>query len=507
MRYTSKPLATAVWSLSLAVACGYAATPDLRLIHAAKAQDESAIRSLLKQHADVNAPQGDGATALHWAAYANNLTIADLLIRAGARVNASNDLGSTPLHLACNNGSAEMVKRLLAGGADANAKLLNGETVLMTCARAGNADAVKQLLVRGADVKAREPEHNQTALMWAVAQGHGDVTAMLIEFGADIRARSRWYSQTVVGEQTQRAGREELNYNVMRGGSTPLLYAARSGDAASAKFLLAAGADANDSLPDGTSALVVATHSGHTDVALVLLEKGANPDDEGAGYTALHAAILRSDLNLVKALLAHGANPNIRMTRATPVRRNTTDYNLLEPVVGSTPYLLAAKFLEPAIMQVLIAGGADPKIAMPNGATALMLAAGMDSNINEDRRGINVIDFGKVEPESAVLPAVQVAFDASGGVNAANNLGNSALHAAVTHRYETVIQFLADHGADVNARNKQGLTPLDLAVPKKYGDKRAPSIPVSSVSAAAEASGDSTMQRIAALLRKLGGTD
>jgi ankyrin repeat protein len=339
--------------------------------------------------------------------------------------------------------------------------------------------------------------------MWAAANSHPGVTALLIEFGADVRARSRSYAQTVVGEQTQRAGREELNYTVMRGGSTPLLFAARAGDAESAKLLLAAGADANDGLPDGTSALVLAAHSGHRDVALTLLDKGANPNDLGIGYTALHAAILKSDVDLVKALLAHGADPNIRMTKATPVRRNSTDSFLLAPLIGVTPYLLAAKFLEPEIMQVLLAGGADPKITMPDGATALMLAAGADSPLNSDRRGIAVIDFGKVEPESKVLPAVQVAFSANGDVTASDDKGNTALHAAVTHRYATVVQFLSDRGADVNAPNKNGVTPLALL----GSPKRDTEIPTASTSASAASSErDLADERIAALLRKLGAT-
>jgi uncharacterized protein len=482
---------------------GIAAAPDVGLIQAVKGQDDAAARLLLEHHADVNARQGDGTTALHWAAYHDDLAMADALIRAGASVDAANDLGATPLHLACNNGSAAMVNRLLAANANPNAKLLDGETVLMTCARAGSAPAVKALLVHGAGAKAKA-EHDQTALMWAAANNHPDVAALLIEFGADVRARSRSYSQTVVGEQTQRAGREELNYTVMRGGSTPLLFAARSGDSESARLLLAHGADPNDGLPDGTSALVLAAHSGHREVALALLDKAANPNDLGVGYSALHAAILRSDLELIKALLAYGANPNIRMTKGTPVRRNSTDYFLLAPLIGVTPYLLAAKFLEPEIMQVLLAGGADPKVTMPDGATALMLAAGADSPTNADRRGINVIDFGKVEPETKVLPVVEAAWNANATMAGSDNAGNTALHAAVTHRYATVVQFLVEHGADVNARNKAGKTPLALLeTPQRTVEKPTIVVTTSTASSGRE-SADESAERIAALLRKQG---
>src|SRR5262245_51689990 len=223
LKYTSLGLTWCVASL--------AAVNEPRLIQAVRSGDVSTVREVLKQRVDVNAAQGDGATALHWAAHSDNLAIVDLLIRSGAKASAANDLGATPLHLACTNASAPMVDRLLAAGADPNAKMRNGESVLMTCSRTGSAKAVKALLVKGADPKWKETEHQQTALMWAVAQNHPDVTAVLIEFGASVKDRSLAYSQTVVNEQTQRAGREALNYEIMRGGSTPLLFAARVGDA------------------------------------------------------------------------------------------------------------------------------------------------------------------------------------------------------------------------------------------------------------------------------------
>jgi uncharacterized protein len=446
---------------------GAGAAADLRLIQAVKNRDLESVNALLKERPaglDVNATQGDGATALHWAVHRDDLAMADLLIRAGARANAANDLGATPLHLACTNRSAPMVERLLAGGANARAALLNGETVLMTCARAGGAKAVQALIAHGADVNAKEHEHDQTALMWAASERHADVVQALIDAHANIRARSRIYAQTVVGEQTQRAGREELNYTVLRGGTTPLLFTARVGDIDSAKLLLKAGADPNDVQPDGVSALVLAAHSGNGAVAALLLEHGADPNASGGGYAALHAAVLRSDATLVKTLLARGANPNLRTTKGTPMRRDTTDWNLPATLVGSTPYLLAARFLEPEIMTALVAGGADGSLTMPNGADALMLAAGMGSSRTASRRGIETIDFGKVEPEIRVGEGVAAAMRLGGDVKAANPAGDTALHVAASLGYDTVVQFLVERGADVNVRNRRGITPLAAAM-------------------------------------------
>ena len=496
----------------VSVAALGAAGADARLIKAVRGKDTAGVRTLIKQRVDVNAPQGDGATALHWAAHVDDLVIADLLIRAGARAAVANDNGFTPLHLACTNRNGAMVERLLSAGGDANAASVNGETVLMTCARSGEARAVKALLVKGARVNVKERSHDQTAIMWAAAQRHPEVTALLIEAGAEIGARSRAYAQTVVGEQTQRFGREELNYTVLRGGSTPLLFAARSGDTGSARLLLTAGADVNDTLPDGNTALVLAAHSGHGETAALLLEKGADPDAAGVGYTALHAAILRSDLTLVKALLARGANPNLRTTRGTPLSRDTTDFNLPATLIGSTPYLLAARFLEPDIMKALAAGGADITLTMKDGTTALMLATGTSSGNNATRRGIAVIDGGVVEPESVVAPAVAAALELGADVNAANQAGDTALHTAAARGLDTVVQLLADKGAQLNAKNKRGLTPLAALMPANAAVRRRGA----AITAAAIADDDSANEPAArepahpttiALLKKLGASE
>jgi ankyrin repeat protein len=303
--------------------------------------------------------------------------------------------------------------------------------------------------------------------MWAAAQKHPEAVAALLEAGADVRARSRDFTQTVTSEVTQRAGREELNYTVTRGGSTALLFAARSGDVGSTKLLLAAGADVNDALPDGMSALVLAAHSGHGEVAALLLDRGANPDAAGIGYTALHAAVLRADLPLVKTLIAHHANVNATITNGTPVRRNSQDFELPKTLIGATPYLLAAKFVEADIMRALAAGGADTRMPMKDGSTPLMAAAGMgivapaqDEKRGTDRRGLALLDGGKVEPESQVLAAVAAALDVGSEINATNPAGDTALHAAAAQGYDTVVRLLAERGADLNARNKRGLTPL-----------------------------------------------
>jgi uncharacterized protein len=495
---TARYVITAVASgavVAIALTVGVTAAGDLRLIEAVRAKNAERVRSLIAERVDVNARQGDQATALHWAAHLDDGAAVDLLLRAGARADVADDTGATPLYLACVNGNAEVVTRLLDAGANAKTSLLSGETALMTCARSGNATAVRALQHRGAAVNARESAHHQTALMWAAAESHPNVVAALLESGADVRARSREYTQTVTSEVTQRAGREELNYTVSRGGSTALLFAARSGDAESARLLIEAGADVNDALPDGSSALIVAAHSGHTRVAEMLLDKGANANADAVGYTALHAAVLRSDLALVKTLLAHGANPNAPITKGTPVRRNSQDFELPKTLMGATPYLLAAKFLEADIMRALATGGADTRMRTKDGATPLMAAAGMgivapaqDEKRGTDRRGLAILDGGSVEPESRVLEAIHTALTLGSDIDATNPSGETALHIASAQGYDTVVATLVERGANLNARNARGQTPLGALVARKT-----PSGAASRTSSTIE------------LLRKLGG--
>jgi ankyrin repeat protein len=484
----------------LASAAGAAAADDPRLIDAIKDRNLNTVQALLKQRADVNAPEGDGTTALHWAAHLDDLAAADLLLRSGARVNVATDIGVTPLFLACTNRNAPMVQKLLTAGAEPNAALLSGETVLMECARTGDLDAVKVLLARGANVNAKGSSHEQTALMWAVAQRHSKVAEALIELGADVKARSRIYKSLVTSagqDLEKRVDPRDLNYIIPRGGSTPLLFAARSGDVESARLLLAAGADVKDALPDGTSALTVAIYSGNAGVATLLLDKGADPNEATIGYAPLHAAVLKGDLGMVQALLARGANPNARMTNGTPIRRSSQDLELPKTLIGATPYFLAAKFLEVPMMRALAAAGADVHTPIQEGTTPVMAAAGTGSGKGATRRGISTNDSGlQDEPESRILEAVQAAIELGGNVNDANRAGNTALHSAAFQGFDTVVQRLVDGNAAVNAKNKQGQTPLALLMGRDATAAK-------SVFNFVEGAFPSTV----ALLRKLGATE
>src|SRR5262245_53888625 len=272
-------------------AANLAAQGRLRLVDAVKRQDRQAVRALLKQKADVNAAEGDGATALHWASYKDDIETVELLIRAGATVDAANDLGVTPLSLACANGNAAVVAKLLTAKANPNLATPGGVSPLMIAARVGSVPTVNALLAAGANVNASEASRGQTALMWAAAQRHSDVVRMLIDHGADIRARSR-VSLLRVNRGGPNGTDADVSHvdDVEKGGSTALLFAARQGDLESAKLLVAAGADVNTTAPDGYSALVLASHSGHGALASFLLEHGADPNSAGAGFTALHTA-------------------------------------------------------------------------------------------------------------------------------------------------------------------------------------------------------------------------
>ena len=451
-------------------------------------QDAEAVSTLVEQQVDLDATQADGATALHWAVYQDDLDVARRLILAGADAAASNDHGVTPLSLACTNANAAMVGALLGAGADANAAVNSGETVLMTCSRTGDVDAVEALLAAGARVNIKEFSERQSALMWAVAQRHSAVVSLLIEHGADVQARSnvrrfvisrRLQSQLKYGERGRNYGSDAQETDV--GGFTPLLFAARHGDIESARLLLAAGANINDTAPDGSSVLVVAVYSGHGALAKFLLEQGANSNAAAVGYTALHAAVMTGDLDVVEALLAHGARPDAQVTEATKVTRNGQVLMLDEQLLGATPFALAAKYTEAEIMRVLAAAGADAALPLKNGWTPLMLAAGAGW-----RRGVwdrrdrvlprELATQAELVDAQGTWAAFQVAIEAGADVTAVDGVGNTALHYIVDKGFDRAVELLVVSGANVNATNNRGQTPLSMVARARSGDREATSV-------------------------------
>jgi ankyrin repeat protein len=432
------------------VSAAAAAGRDLAVIHAVKNADGEALRALLRKKADVNVAEADGTTALHWASYSDDLEAADLLIRAGASVNAVNDLGVTPLWTASLNGSAGMVRRLLAAGAHPNAALLLGETPVMVAARSGNSEVVELLLAKGANANARAAR-GQTALMWAVGQKHSSVVKALIGHGADVHARSDVWSQVMA---VPPHGLPEYNRAIPHGGDTAIMFAARVGDLASAKLLVAAGGNVNDQDAWGVSATVLAAHSGFGELVEFLLESGADANASAAGFTALHEAIMRRDEKMVGALLAHGADPNAPLQTWTPTRRSSKDFYFGPELVGATPFWLAARFSEPAVMRLLVEYGADPLFVhhadyrrdeggaerRSEATTALMAAAGMGG-------GTPWVQSSRAEREALTLETVKLAVELGIDVNAANTDGRTALDAATSLKFERVARFLVEKGA------------------------------------------------------------
>jgi uncharacterized protein len=424
--------------------------------------------------ADSNAPQADGTTPLHLAVRANDLAKVNRLLAAGADAKAANRYGITPLYLACENANPAMIERLLKAGADANAVSTEGETALMTVARTGVVEAAKVLLDHGANVDAREEWHGQTALMWAVDEQHPAMVKELIAHGADVNAVSnvnKWERQNTA---------EPREKWLPLGGLTPLLFAARQGCVECEQILLDAGANVNTTDPDGISPVLMAIINGHYDAAGFLLNKGADPNlaDE-TGRTALFSAVdfntmpvsnrpspkvidnQLTSLDLIKLLLEKGANVNAQLKKQQPyrVKLDRGDDTML--TTGTTPLLRAAKAADVAAMRLLLAKGADPKLATRAGITPLMAAAGLGSK-EEDTTG-----RFKTEPEA--IEAIQLCLDAGVDINAANGQGQTALHAAALKGYDKVVQFLADHGANLSAKDKQGKTPLDAALGQAGG--------------------------------------
>ena len=463
-------------------------------------RDVARVQALLKQHADVNAAQADGSTALHWAAYQGDALTAAALLAAGAHPNVTTDTGMTPLALACEAGNAALVQALLKGGADVHQTLANGETPLMMAARTGSVPVLELLVAHGAQVDARERLRGTTALMWAAANANPAAARFLISKGADVSARSGTVepgrkpylaqsgreriaefafgyglagvvvkqdsaeAQARVQEEIETA-KGVLNAHPLPkppprskdrwGGLTPLIFATRQGDFATAKVLLDAGADVNETSEYGWTALLVATQNKYYRLGEYLLKKGAKPNiaNEG-GWTPLYIAtdnrnieagdypVRKPDmdhLDFIKELLAAGADPNMRMHSSTETRTVFTNQWLQEE--GATPFLRAAQSGDLVLMKLLLAHGADPRIATDINVTPLMAAS-----------GIGWVEGVTYEwSRQQTYDAVKFLLELGADVNAQDLVDlRTALMGAAHKGRNDVIELLVQHGADLS---------------------------------------------------------
>jgi len=456
-------------SALLALSGWVANAADLRLVTAAKNGDKAAVVSLLQQKLNANDPEADGTTALHWAVRADDLDLADRLIKAGANVKTANRYGVTPLHLAAVNGSASMIDRLLKGGADANEVTTEGETALMTAARTGSVPAAKVLLAAGAKVDAKETWQGQTALFWAVAQKHPDMVKELIAAGADVNMRTA----TKIWERQNTA--EPREKWMPLGSQTPLMFAAREGCAACIPILAAAKADLNATdIDDKLTPMIMALINGKYDAAAALVKAGADVNmADNLGRTPLYAAVddhtmpvsnrpspkevdeELSSLDVIKLLLASGAEVNIPLKAQIPYRTKLdrgTDGML---GAGTTPMIRAAKAADHAAVKLLIEKGSDQKLATRNGVTALMAAAGVGTN--------DADTTGRVKLQPDIIETIRLCLEAGADINAVDSNGRSALFGAALQGFDQVVQFLADKGAKVDLKDRNGRTALDAA--------------------------------------------
>ena len=430
------------------------------LADAAEQGDRAAVRELIAQGSAVDAAQVDGMTALHWAAYRDDLETAQLLIGAKANVEATNRYGVSPLSLAATNGNAVMIKALLDAGADANTMLLGGETVLMTAARTGKADAVRVLLAHGADPNQTASDDGQTALMWAAAEGHAETVQELLRGGADLNAR-------------------------LPSGFTATFFAVRNGRMAAARTLLEVGADVNQKIEPapgvrggprpGSTLLHLAAGNGHFELAAMLLDSGADPNAAENGYTVLHklAEVHKAPggdydpapqgsgemslMEFVEYIVKKGANLNARMTENVNIGGVRLNH------LGMTPFLLAAQQADAEYMRKLADLGADPNLTNEDNSTALMIAAGIGTRSPGEDAGT----------EEEVIEAMQAALDLGADINAVDNNGETAMHGAAYKNAPAAVEWLAEKGADINIwhkKNSAGWTPLIIARGYRWGN-------------------------------------
>jgi uncharacterized protein len=456
------------WVVVAALYCGACAQAADSLLDVAQSGDSAAAIALVDGNADVNAHQEDGTTALHWAAYHDDLALIRHLLKAGAKANVTNDYGSTPLAEAAERADPEALRLLLEAGADVESPNADGQTALMTVARTDIVEAAKVLVAHGAKVNASETWRGQTALMWASAQSRPAMVQFLIAHGAEVNARE------TVRDWPRRVTAEPRPQNRPLGGLTALLFAAREGCAPCAAELIKGHADIELTDPEGITPLVMSILNAQFDTAAVLIKAGANVNSwDMWGRAPLYSAVdynttprggrpdrpsadKTTALDVIDMLLKRGANPDMQLKLFPPYRSLGQDRGgdgML--TVGTTPLIRAAKAGDSASIQLLLAHGARPDLPNSLGITPLMAAAGIGSTTIDIR--------ARFRNEQKCITSAKLLLASGVDVNATNANGQTALHGAAQSGWNGFVQLLADHGASLSVKDHFGSTPLDFA--------------------------------------------
>jgi len=426
---------------------GLMAQAEPAIVDAAMNGDLKTVRTLVRQAVDINATQPDGMTALHWAVERRDLPMMNVLLEAGAKHDLTNRTGARPLYLAATNGDAAAIARLLEAGEDANALLTaEGESVLMLTSQTGNAEAVKVLLDRGANPNTQQLR-GQTALMWAAAEGHADVVKLLLARGADpglSSTASTKPERRPPGGMTallfaSRQGKLEAARALLDGGAdineagadntSALLIAVVNGHYDLASLLIERGANPNIADANGRTPLYAAI-----DLRNVQWSQAPAPELPQPEHLAL-----------ITKLLDAGADPSIKMTGQVG-HRGSFDMRWTD-LKGGTAFSRAAWNGDIEVMRLLLSHGADPKVVTDKGETALLLLAGAGWPLGQ----------GYIRPEEEITAALDLLVEQFGmDVNAATKEGITPVICAVFKGDNFVVQYLVDHGARLDVKDAQG---------------------------------------------------